>query len=229
MSCSWPTAETTGTGQAAIARTSRSSLNGSRSSKLPPPRASTIDVDAGARPRRPSAVDERGGRARPLDVRLGDEHVRGREAGGERGEHVALRGRVVAGDEADAAREQRKRPLALGGEEPLGGELALQPLERREVRAEAEPLDRQCAQPEVAARLEEVRPPVDVDALAVDQVEAQRVELAARHRHAEAGAVLGILQREEDALPALLAAKLGDLALDPDAWAGARATRRRRG
>ena len=36
------------------------------------------------------------------------------------------------------------------------------------------------------------------------------------HRHAEARAVRGVLEREEDALPALLAAQLGHLALDPD-------------
>ena len=48
-SCSWPTAETTGTGHAATARTTRSSLNGSRSSKLPPPRARIDDVDPVAR------------------------------------------------------------------------------------------------------------------------------------------------------------------------------------
>ena len=48
VSCSWPTAETTGTGHAATARTSRSSLNGSRSSKLPPPRVSTITSTSGA-------------------------------------------------------------------------------------------------------------------------------------------------------------------------------------
>src|SRR5207237_1102014 len=49
VSCSWPTAETTGTGQFAIARTSRSSLKGSRSSKLPPPRATTITSTSGSR------------------------------------------------------------------------------------------------------------------------------------------------------------------------------------
>ena len=123
-------------------------------------------VHARARATSPSASPS-GRRPRPLDVRLGDEHVRRREAGRERGEHVALRGRVVAGDEADPARKKRQRPLPVGGEKPLGGELALQPLERREVRAEAEALDRQCAQPEVGARGEEVRPSEDVDALAV--------------------------------------------------------------
>ena len=83
-----------------------------------------------------------------------------------------------------------QRPLALGGEEALGRELALQPLERREVVAEPEALERERAQAEVAARLEQLRPPVGVHAVAVDEIESQRVELAARHRDAEAGAVL---------------------------------------
>jgi len=48
VSCSWPTAETTGVGHPATARTTRSSLNGRRSSKLPPPRASTITSISGA-------------------------------------------------------------------------------------------------------------------------------------------------------------------------------------
>src|SRR5205823_3290827 len=55
VSCSWPTAETTATGQPAIARTRRSSLNGSRSSKLPPPRATTITSSPGTSHRRRSA------------------------------------------------------------------------------------------------------------------------------------------------------------------------------
>ena len=48
-SCSWPIAETTGVAHPATARTSRSSENGSRSSKLPPPRASTITSTCGSR------------------------------------------------------------------------------------------------------------------------------------------------------------------------------------
>ena len=55
VSCSCPTADTTGTGQSATARTTRSSENGSRSSKLPPPRASTI-TSAPRRQRSPIAV-----------------------------------------------------------------------------------------------------------------------------------------------------------------------------
>ena len=106
--------------------------------------------------------------------------------------------------------------LRSAREEALGGELPLQALERGEMVAEAEALDREGPQAEVARGLEQLGPPEDVDALAVREVEPQRVELAAGHRHAEAGAVGRVLQREEDALPALLAAELGHLALDPD-------------
>ena len=141
--------------------------------------------------------------------------MRRREARRDRGEHVALGGRVVAGDEPDEPRDARQRPLALGREEPLGRELLLQPLERREVRAEPEALDRERAQVEVAALLVQLRPPEDVDALAVGEVEPQPVELPARHLHREARAVLGILEREEHGRPPFLPAQLGDLALDP--------------
>ena len=137
------------------------------------------------------------------------------ETGRDRGEDVALGRRVVAGDEADQPRDPRQRPLPLGREQPFRGELRLQPLELGEVGAEAVALDRERAQVEVAALLVELRAAEDVDALAVGEPEPEPVELAAVHLHGEAGAALGILQREEDERPALLAAQLGHLALDP--------------
>ena len=51
-----------------------------------------------------------------------------------------------------------KGSLSLGGEEPFLRELLLQALERREVLAEPEALDRKRAEAEVAACLEELRP-----------------------------------------------------------------------
>ena len=39
-------------------------------------------------------------------------------------EHVALGGAVAAGDQPDAARQERQRPLAVGGEQPLRGHAA---------------------------------------------------------------------------------------------------------
>ena len=165
-------------------------------------------------------VGDRGGDRRrgprSLDERLGDDDVRRREPRGDRRQDVPLRGGVVPGDEPDQPRDPRQRPLPLGGEEPLGGELLLQPLERGEVRAEPVALDRERAQVEVAALLVQLRPTVDVHALAVAEAEPQPVELPARHLHREARAVLGILEREEHGRPALLSAQLGHLALDPD-------------
>src|SRR5581483_7988760 len=105
--------------------------------------------------------------------------------------------------------------LPRGGEEAFGGELLLQPLERREVVAEPETLDRERAEAELAAALPQLRAAVHVDALAVSELEPQPVELAPRHRDAEAGAVAGVLEREEDALPPLLAPELRHLSFDP--------------
>ena len=189
-----------------------------REEVLEAPAAAREDDDVDLRRLRDRAqrVGDRGRGARALDVRLGDEQAGGRKARGDGGEHVLLRGGVVAGDEPDTSREARQGSLAAGVEEPFRGEFLLQPLECRQVVAEAEALDREGSQPEVAAGLEQLGTPVDVDALAVREVEAQRVELPAGHRDCEAGALLGILEREEDALPAILAAELSDLAFDPD-------------
>src|SRR5207247_11076883 len=108
------------------------------------------------------------------------------------------------------------RALPLGRDQPFRSELPLQPLERREVVAEAEALDRERTQAEVGALLEELRAAEDVDALAVGEVEPEGVELAPRHRDREAGALGRILEGEEDGLPVRVTAQLGDLALDPD-------------
>jgi hypothetical protein len=62
--------------------------------------------------------------------------------------------------------------LRSRGKQPLRRELLLQALERGEVCAEPEALDRQRPQAELAPRLEETGPPVDVDALAVHQLQA---------------------------------------------------------
>ena len=161
-------------------------------------------------------VDDRTRGARPLHVRLGDDDVRGREPRCDHGEHVALRRGVVAGDEPDRPRQERKPAFPLRREQALGGELLFQALDRREQVAGAEPLDRERPQTQLAPLLVQLRPAVDVDPLAVAQVEAKPVKLPARHLDAQAGAVAGILEREEHTLPARLPSELGHLALDPD-------------
>ena len=109
--------------------------------------------------------------ARALHVRLRDDDVCGREARRDRGQHVALGGCVVARHKPDQARDPRQRPLALRCEQSLRGELLLQPLQRGEVLAEPEALDRERPQAELAAKLPELGPAVDMDALAVRQIE----------------------------------------------------------
>ena len=64
--------------------------------------------------------------------------------------------------------------LRVGGEQALGGELLLQPLERGEVRAEPVALDRERPEVEVAPLLVQLRTAVDVHALAVREPEPQR-------------------------------------------------------
>ena len=84
------------------------------------------------------------------------------------------------------------------------------------MRAEPEALDRQRAEAKVAALLVQLRPAEDVDALAVGEVESERIEAPTRHRRGQAGAVRRVLEREEDGRPALVPAQLRDLALHPD-------------
>src|SRR4029078_4827272 len=95
-------------------------------------------------------------RTRSLSVRLRSDDVRGREALNDVREHVALGCRVVAGDEPDAPREARQRALAALVEQSLRGELPFQLLQRGEVRAESEALDRQRLQAQLATLLVEL-------------------------------------------------------------------------
>ena len=123
-----------------------------------------------------------------------------------------------ARDEADQLRDAGQRTLALLREESLGRELYTQPLKRRQVRAQAGALDLQRPQAERPALLEEARPALHVDAVAVDKVELQRIELRAPHLCTHGRARVGILQREEHRRPALLPLQLGQLAFNPHAW-----------
>ena len=161
-------------------------------------------------------LDDRSRRPRPLDVGLGDDDVRRREALNDVSEHVTLRRSIVSGDEADQPRKARQRPLPRRVEQPLGCECALQPLERHEVCAEPEALDRQRSQSQLAALLVQLRAAEDVHALAVGEREVECVEAGPLHLHRETRTVVGVLEREEHRGPALLPAQLRHLALDPD-------------
>src|SRR5262249_14808825 len=116
--------------------------------------------------------------------------------------------------EADGFREERERQPAL--EDAFRSELLLQPPERGEVVAQPESLDRERPQTKVAFRLEQLRAAEHMNALAVSEVESQGVEARACDRHAETCAVARIFEREEDGLPARVAAQFGHFAFDPD-------------
>ena len=159
-----------------------SSLNGSRSSKLPPPRATMTTSTAGwAATRRERRGDPAAG-ARALDAGLGDDDVGGRKPRADARDDVAAGGRVRARDDADGAREARQRALALGREQALGGEDALEPLDRGEVVAEPDPLDRARPEAELALRLVDLGLALDEHALTVGELELELVEPAPLHR-----------------------------------------------
>ncbi len=164
-----------GTRDAATARTTASSLNGRRSSKLPPPRARTTTSTSGW----PASCCERGDDrcrgALPLHARLADDDLRRREARADRRDEVAASCGVGAGEDPDRARDARQPALPLGREEPLGGELPLQLLERDEVAAEADPLDRRRAEPELRLLLVDLGASGDVDGLALLEAELEPV------------------------------------------------------
>ena len=91
---------------------------------------------------------------------------------------VAACGRVRARDDADGAREARQRALALGREQALGGEDALEALDRGEMVAEPDPLDRARPEAELPFRLVDLGLALDEHALAVGEVELELVEPA---------------------------------------------------
>ena len=127
-------------------------------------------------------------RRRALHPRLGDHDVRRREPRLDRCDHVAARGGVGAGDDADRAREARQRALALGCEQPFGRQHALEALDRREMVAEPDALDRRRAEAELALGLVDLGLALDEHALAVAELERELVEPAPRHRRPHAGA-----------------------------------------
>ena len=204
-SCSWPTAETTGTGEDATATTA-SSLNGSRSS-------SSL-LHGRARRRRPR--DARRARAAPrrwtpgrpgLDARLADDDRGRREPLADRGHDVPASRRVRAREETHRARDARERALAGGLEEPLCRQHAPEALEREEVVcSEADALDRGRSDPQFTTCLPELRGVRHVDGLAFLERELEAVERPPGNRRLQRRAGRGVAQGEEDRRPRGVAA-----------------------
>ena len=215
VSCSCPTAETIGTVQSATARTTRSSEKGSRSSKLPPPRASTI-TSAPRRHRSPIAVaiaTARAGLARTS-------RRRATLAGGKRCTMCVSTSRFAA------ASLPVTRPISRGkrgsgrlraaANSPSAASFSSAVRARRGARRGR---SARSSAPSVAAR-----PRCSYSSAGRRRVRARRRRGRARSasnwprgicagRHAPSS---GILEREEHRRPALLPAQLGHLALDPE-------------
>ena len=135
-----------------------SSENGSRSSTLPPPRASTItSTRVGVeRPQRPGDPRRRAG---ALHRRLEHPEAGRRVAFLRRLDHVALGRRVAAADQADRPRQERQRSLAFGSEQPLGSQPRPQHLDLLEEHADPEALELDHGQPKLAAPLPDLPRP----------------------------------------------------------------------
>ena len=142
QSVSCPTAEMSGMVLAATARATISSLKPQRSSRLPPPRATMMQVrprHRGSDDQPVEAVDGGGdldGAGLALHPHRPDQHMAG-EAVGEPVQDVADHRTGRRGDHADDARQIRQRQLAIRVEQALGGERAFALLEQRHQRADA--------------------------------------------------------------------------------------------
>ena len=178
-STSWPTAETTGIGQVAMARATTSSLNAQRSSSEPPPRVTTSTSRPGAFSAPGMPAHQGAGRTRHLLPRAVALHPTGSDQDGQ-----------IAGNRWWSTRRKSRMAAPLGlvttpmrrgrygmgrfralGEEALGGETALQLLEGQRERADPRGLEGVADQLVLAARLEDVEVAASDDLLAVLQIE----------------------------------------------------------
>ena len=108
-----------------------------------------------------------------LDARLGDDDVGRGEPRADAGDDIAPRRCVRAGDDADRPWEAGQGALALGREQPLGGEHPLEALDRGEMVAEPDSLDRARAEAELALGLVDLGLALDEHALAVAATRAR--------------------------------------------------------
>ena len=202
--------------QAAIARQSPSSENGSRSSSEPPPRVITI-TSTSARASSAASARRISGTARSpcTAVSASTKRAEGRRA---RALRMTSSGAAASRprDQADAARPERQRALAAGVEEPVGVEPAARLLDAREQRAVAGGLDAVGAQRQLGALVVERHLAVHLHALALDR----RAGRGARRPSgpsspSSVAPSSGVAQREEDEAAVRVVAQIADLALDP--------------
>ena len=120
VSVSWPIAAITGTGHAAIARATTSSLKAQRSSSDPPPRPTITTSTPGDAGDARDGAGDLGRRALALHARRADDDVGWRAPRAQHAQHVAHGRALERGHDADAARQHRQGTLARGIEQALG-------------------------------------------------------------------------------------------------------------
>ena len=121
-SISWPTAETTGRREPAMARATISSLNAQRSSADPPPRATMIRSAPGHPVGQRDGGGDLGAGSRTLHAGGRDQDLGRRPAPAGHLEQVADGGPGRARDDEDSPGETGERPLSLRVEEALRAE-----------------------------------------------------------------------------------------------------------
>ena len=121
-------------------------------------------------------------------------HRQQRETAPDHGQDIAYRGAGWRGDQRQPADEGRKRTLAPGVQQALGGELALELFKSPLQRAFAGFLHMADDQLVVAARLVQPDPALHAHQLAIGRVEGQGSAAGAEHGAAHLGA--GVLERE---------------------------------
>ena len=128
-SVSWPTAEMTGTGDAAIARATTSSLKAQRSSIDPPPRPTMMTSTPGTRPIAFSPRAMSSAALFALNPRRPDHDLRVRVPAAEHLDDVADRRAFERRDDPDFSRQRGQRPLPGGVEQPFALQALLELIE----------------------------------------------------------------------------------------------------
>jgi hypothetical protein len=199
-STSWPTADTTGTGQATIL---------DRSAAAP----HDDHVDARHLAQHADGGGDVGRRVFALDARRPDQHARVRRPAPQHFQDVAQRRAVERGHDPDPPRQGGQRALSLRIEQPFGLQPLLQLLERQLQRAQAVRLHVLADDLVFTFRLVDAETAARDDVQTVFGLEAQIAHRRPEHDGLDLRAA--ILQREIH-VPGIPHLAVRDLPLEPD-------------
>ena len=180
-SISWPMPLMIGIGQAKIARATASSLNASRSSSEPPPRARISTSQSAAQRGEAQRRDDFDGAAATLDRHRVDQHRHGRETAPQDVQDVAECGAGRRGDHADASRQARQGLAVRRVEQALDRSFCFSSSKRLRSAPSPGLLEVLDDHLELATRLVETHAPAGDDLRAVRDREAHQLVAAAEH------------------------------------------------